>query len=501
MMVFIDRLSTPVFRRVSIFLLGLSALLLALQPLEAAGSTRDRPNIVLILADDLGWSDLGCYGSTLHQTPNLDRLAREGVRFSHGYAPAPICSASRAAILTGRSPARLQFEFVTKNAAGRQSWDTPLQSPDYTLDLPLTERTIGEVLRDAGYATGYYGKWHVSRHAGAYLHWSKTHGPLQQGFMEGDQEFGSHPYGYRGDAGRTFGDHPPGDFGPDALTDRAIDFLRRHRERPFFLYLSHYYVHTPVHTRLQWLHERHRRAGLSDARAAFAAMVETLDHLVGRVLGALDELGLAERTLVVFTSDNGGHPEYSANAPLRGSKWNLYEGGIRVPFLARWPGRIRSGTVSDEPVIGTDLFPTFAEAAGAALPPGVPLDGRSLRSAWSAGPGAKPRPERALVWHFPYYHPEGEKLFGAARREIGVNDFAVSQTRPHSAIRAGDFKLLKFAEGGRTELYQVSKDIGEQQDLAGHQPERARALQAQLEESLASVRARRARPRTAETSP
>ncbi len=195
------------------------------------------PNIVFILADDLGWRDLSCYGSAVHRTPHLDRLAGEGMRFTSGYAAASICSASRSAILTGRSPARLQFEFVPKARPGRQSWETALQTPDYTLDLPLEERTVGEVLGEAGYATGFFGKWHVSRHRGRYLEWSDTHGPFQQGFAEGDQEFGSHPYGYAKP-------NPPLDralrgaeFPDDELTARAIEFVRKPRDRPFF-YLS-----------------------------------------------------------------------------------------------------------------------------------------------------------------------------------------------------------------------------------------------------------------------
>jgi len=476
----------------------LQAASLALLGAAACGAATTRPNIVFILADDLGWRDLGCYGSPWHRTPHLDRLAVEGLRYTQAYSAAPICSPSRASILTGRSPARLHFEFVTKMQAGAQEWGTPLQSPPYTLDLPLAERTIGEELQNAGYATGFFGKWHVSRHHGSYLRWSPTHGPLQQGFAVGDEEFGSHPYSYPAGEKRGFGEFAPGEFPPDALTDKAIAFVRTPRDRPFFLYLSHYYVHTPVHTRMRWLYDHHRKT-LPDPRAAYAAMVETLDHEVGRLLKALDAAGLTENTLVVFTSDNGGHPEYASNAPLRGSKWNLYEGGIRVPLLVRWPGRVPAGRTTDAPMIGTDLYPSFCDAVGIALQPGTAPDGASALRVWEGKAAAAPT--RALTWHFPYYHPEGERLFSSAKPDIGIDDFKVSQTRPQSAIRVGDFKLVTFAESGRTELYRLTDDLGEQRDLGPSMPDKVRDLAGQLERTLDAVAARRALPRAAAVSP
>ncbi len=454
---------------------------------HAAASSEARPNIVFILADDLGWKDLGSTGSPWHRTPQLDRLAREGTRFTQAYNPAPICSAARAAILTGKSPARLKFEFVTKQQPGAQVWSTPLTPPPYTLDLPLEERTIGEVLRDGGYATAFFGKWHVSRHHGSYLKWSPMHGPLQQGFAVGDEEFGSHPYSYpRGEKG-DFGDFKLGEFPPDALTEKALAYLREKRDRPFFLYLSHYYVHTPIHTRMRWLFD-HYRATLSEERAAYAAMVETLDHLVGRVLSELETQGLAKNTLVIFTSDNGGHPEYASNAPLRGSKWNLYEGGVRVPFIARWPGRVAAGAVNGETVMTSDVFATFAAAAGATLRAGEGMDAQNLVAILEGK--ARMVTDRALVWHFPYYHPEGDRLYPAAKREIGVDDFAVSQTRPHSAIRVGGHKLIHFYEDGRDELYDLVADPAEARNVAVQLPEVRTELRARLEAYLKSVGAR-----------
>ena len=452
------------------FILSLIALV------SPAGATP--PNIVFILADDLAWSDLGCYGHPYHHTPNLDRLAEQGMRFTQAYAPAPICSASRAAILTGKTPARLNFEFVTKDKPGRQNLKQPLEAPPYTLNLPLKESTLAEVLTPAGYATGFFGKWHVSQHHNGYLGWSPTHGPMQQGFAEGTSEFGSHPYGYKAHLELKTTPVADGTFPEDALTAAALGYLKKHRDERFFLYLSQYFVHDPVHSRCQWLIEKYRAKlppGSLDIRASYAAMVESLDHLVGRVLDELNALKLADDTLVVFMSDNGGHPNYTANAPLRGSKWNLYEGGIRVPFIVRWPGHTPAGTVCDEPVHGCDLLPTFAELASAQT---GAVDGISIGPLLSDP--AQKLPERPLLWHFPYYHPE--KGFAKAPSHIGTSDFVTSQTRPQSAIRVGRHKLIHFDEDDRDELYDLETDPGETANLATAQPE----LNARLRERLAT---------------
>ncbi len=449
------------------------------------------PNIVFILADDLGIADLRSYGSAWHDTPNLDRLARQGRRFTSAYAAAPICSASRAALLTGRSPARLGLEFVIKDPPAVPPTDHLLQPPPYPRELPLSEVTLAEVLGPAGYRTGYFGKWHLNPHAGAYLKWSDTLGPLQQGYAEGNETFGSHPYSERGNAGAPRPPLAAGDYGRDELTERAIDFLRAHRHERFFLHLSHYYVHDPIRSRAAWLIDKYRArlpAGADPRRATYAAMVETLDHLVGQVLQELDTLGLSENTLVVFTSDNGGHPVFAANGPSRGSKWNLYEGGLRVPWIVRWPGRIPAGTESSAPFIGTDLLPTLSAAAGVAPPAGVTLDGEDVLPLWT-GAGAA-RSDRSFVWHFPYYHPEVK--FAEALSRIGVNDFAISQTRPHSAVRSGHRVLLHFWETGVSELYDTVRDPGQQVDLAPTDPEGARRLRTRLEAELKQQGARSA---------
>ncbi|MFH1300522.1 MAG: sulfatase [Planctomycetota bacterium] len=452
-----------------------------------ASPAAEQPNIVFILADDLGWKDLACYGGTLADTPHLDQLVSEGMKFTNAYSPAPICSASRAAILTGKTPARLHFEFVTKPART----DPPFRDllpPPYTRDLPLKEITLGEMLQQAHYATGFFGKWHVSEHYKAYLGWSPTHGPKQQGFQTAVETFGSHPYAKQFDWKPV--DFQKDEFPPDAVTENAIQFLKQPRDKPFFLYLSYFHVHTPVRSPTDWLVKKYAdkaAAGPGDAklRTHYGAFIETLDHYVGQVLAALDQNGLRDSTLVVFTSDNGGHPEYADNGPLRGSKWNLYEAGIRVPFLVRWPKHVAADSVCAVPVSGVDLFPTFCEVAGGDCAD-LTLDGKSLVPLLEGK--ATDWPNRALTWHFPYYHPE--KGYTKAKETIGVNDFAVSKTRPVSAIRVGDWKLLKFYESGKRELYDLRSDPSEQQDLSVRQPERMAQLSTQLKQMLQNMQAR-----------
>lgn len=477
--------------RLSLFPLTSAIMMLAWIQAHAA---EPRPNILFILADDLGWSDTGCYGSEYFETPHLDRLASEGIRFTAAYAPAPICSASRAALLTGKTPARLQFEFVTKTTPGFQPMVTQLRAPPYPLDLPLGETTIAEVLADTGYETAFFGKWHLNRHHGGYLGWSPTHGPQTQGFKVAENDFGGHPYAYYKDRSqRAFIETADGEFPVDGLTDRAVAFLKRDRSSPFFLVVSHYHVHDPVHTRLRWLHDQClARIPASHPRrevlAHYGSMVATLDHQVGELLAALADKDLADSTLVVFTSDNGGHPEYAGNAPLRGSKWNLYEGGIRVPLIVRWPGKIAPGGICGSPVSGTDLFPTFAEAAdavGTKTPDGISLHGLFQQ------PTCEPE-KRSLLWHFPFYHPETG--FEEAPARIGEDDGITSQTRPHSAIRDGDWKLIHFHEDGRDELYDLASDPGEWHDLSLTEPELTARLAGKLRTALEESRARMPAP-------
>lgn len=464
--------------------------------IAAADTAQPRPNILFILADDLAWSDLGCYGHPWHETPHLDRLAADGMRFTNGYAPAPICSASRASFMTGKTPARLHFEFVTKDNPGRPQHrgGQLMRSPPYTLNLPLAERTVAERLGDAGYHTAFFGKWHLNAHHGRYLGWSPKHGPQQQGFQTAVEDFGSHPYSYRK------GNKPApiteaGQFPVDSMTDKATAFLKGEHDAPFFLMASHFYVHTPVKTPCEWLLKKYDEkipaaAPNRKKQIAYAAFLETLDHYVGQLLAALDASGHRDDTIVVFTSDNGGHPEFAGNGPLRGSKWNLYEGGVRVPFIVRRPGQVPAGTTNSTPVIGYDLVPTFAAMANAPVDVAAEkLDGQDLTAAFEK---TEQKPDRALYWHFPYYHPE--KGYEKAQADIGVNDFAVSQTHPHSAVRSGKYKMLFFHEDQRTELYDLSKDIGEQQDIIQKTPAVAEEMRQLLATYLDDADARLPRP-------
>jgi arylsulfatase A len=464
--------------------LRIAALLLAVAEVvpAAAAST---PNILVLLADDLGWRDVGYAGHEHYRTPNIDRIAREGIRFDEAHSAAPICSPSRAALLTGRSVARLQYEFVPKFAAGRPQGPQPLQPPDFPTELPADMPTVATQLRAAGYDTAFFGKWHLNRHQGHYLGWRPGHGPESFGFEHCVDDFGAHPYGYGGkQAPRVAGDG----FLADSLTTAAVEYLRKPRDKPFLLWFSFYHVHDPFHSpcteRVAW-HQARLPAGASPKRAHYAAMVETLDHEVGRLLAALDESGLAENTLVIFTSDNGGHPEVSANAPLRGSKWNLYQGGVHVPLAMRWPARIQPGSFSAVPVIGMDLTATMLAAAG--QPQEIALDGKSLLPCLQGNADASWH-ERPLLWHFPYYQPETR--FEQAKADIGIEDFSIARSHPHAALRIGHHKLIHFFETERPELYDLANDPSERNDLSSSDPQRAAAMQQHLLESLRSVDAR-----------
>jgi uncharacterized sulfatase len=271
------------------------------------------------------------------------------------------------------------------------------------------------------------------------------------------------------------------------MIDRASNYLKQKHDQPFFLMVSMFHVHTPVKTECQWLLDKYERSIPSDSparkrRVTYAAFVETLDHYVGNLLTAIDAANLAEETLVVFLSDNGGHPEYATNAPLRGSKWNLYEGGIRVPFVMRWPGQIKPGTQSETPVIGYDLLPTFVKLAGGSA---NKVDGIDISAVFK---NSDQDLDRSLIWHFPYYHPE--RGYKHAIDEIGIGDFAVSKTHPQSAIMQGDHKLLYFYEQPREELYDLSDDRGEQNSLTKSRPAVSNKLRDQLLQQLRDQDAR-----------
>jgi uncharacterized sulfatase len=396
------------------------------------------PNLILILADDLGYSDLGCYGNTFNSTPHLDRLARDGVRFTQFYA-GPVCSPTRANLQSGQDQARFG---ITQHIPGHRRPYAKLTDPVVPLQLPLEVITFAEVLRDAGYTTGYFGKWHLG---------GAGFGPQAQGWTTA-QEF----------AGNT-GESPQRRTAA-LIAEKGVEFITAHRNRPFLLQLSHTAVHIPLSTTPELLAKYQTRPPMPGypSRPEYAGLLEELDQAVGRIVATVDRLGLAERTLIIFLSDNGGlvHEQsgriVTSNTPLRGEKGTLYEGGIRVPAIARWPGTIPAGTTSATPAHSYDLHPTFLELGGARPPPSQPRDGLSL-AALLRDPRA-PLARDTLYWHLPHYH----------------------HSTPASAIRRGDWKLIEFFEDNSLELYDLGSDLGEKTNLAAREPARARDLQQAL---------------------
>lgn len=442
-----------------------AALLLAFLAWTASAQN---PNFVLILADDLGWADLGCYGSDFHETPRLDRLSAEGLRFTDAYAACQSCSPTRASILTGRYPARLH---LTDWIPGRTPDGAQLSPPNWTNFLRRAEVTLAEALAPAGYVSAAIGKWHLGKPG-----WF----PRDQGFTVSfaGSAAGSHgsmypPY-WPVSRLRLFGLQPIEDVREDEyLTDRltreAERFLEANRDRPFFLYLSHFAVHGPIQGPPELVRKyKAKSPGASHHNPEYAAMLESLDESSGRILDKLAALGLERDTLVVFYSDNGGLSKGGAvtsNRPLRGEKSTAWEGGVRVPLILRWPGVIPSGAVTGEPVTSTDLFPTFLEAAG--VDPPAAIDGKSLLplargEEFDRGP---------IYWHAPHYNAHTPVL----------------TMTPYGAVRDGDWKLIERYEDGSVELYNLADDVGETRDLAAERPEITARFRSLLSDWRASL--------------
>jgi arylsulfatase A-like enzyme len=426
-----------------------------------------RPNVVMILVDDLGWADLGCAGSSFYETPNIDRLARRGMRFTNAYAACPVCSPSRAAILSGKHPARLHLTDWLPGRGDRPS--QMLLRPRIRQELPLEEITLAEVLRPDGFATASVGKWHL----GGPRFW-----PERQGFdvNVGGTETGSPPGGYFRFQTPSLMALTDDEYLTDRLTDEAARFIQRHWDQPFFLYLAHYAVHIPLQAKPE-IEAKYRAKAKDSSRhgnPVYAAMIESLDEGIGNLIRALDDLKIADRTVVVFTSDNGGlsveegpNTPSTSNSPLRAGKGYLYEGGIRVPMIISGPCVARPGSVCDVPVSGLDLFPTVIAWAGEKPAHASSIDGESLVPLLK-GDGTLQRDD--LYWHYPHYSNQGGK--------------------PGGAIRKGDLKLIEWYEDGRIELYDLRRDIGEVQDLAAQRPEQATQLRARLLKWRESVGAR-----------
>ncbi|MFG0334889.1 MAG: sulfatase [Maioricimonas sp. JB049] len=429
-----------------------------------AAAAETRPNIVLILADDLGWTDLACMGSQYYETPHIDRLAQQGVTLRSFYV-SQNCAPTRAALISGQYAPRTGIYTVGTFNRGREQ-DRGMVPPENQRLLPTDTVTIAQALQQAGYATGMFGKWHLGN--------TKDHHPSQRGFDEALVSNGRH---------FKFRTIPPtpkpadGVYLADFLTDRAVDFIDRHRDEPFFLYLPHFAVHVPLHARADLISRYRAKAGVDGHNdPVYAAMIHSVDESVGRVMDALERHSLTGNTLLIFTSDNGGVGGYRVpgtherkgttdNTPLRGGKGMLYEGGVRVPFIARWPGQIPAGSQTDAPVAHVDLYPTFVDVAGGALPEGYTLDGTSAVDVLKQPETAHDRPP--IYWHFPGY------LESYIEEEVW-------RTTPVSVIRDGDFKLLEFFEDERLELYNLSEDIGEERDLAAELPGKTRELHEKL---------------------
>lgn len=439
------------------------------------------PNIIFILIDDMGWRDLTCYGSTFYETPHIDRLAREGMRFTDAYAACPVCSPTRASLMTGKYPATVGItNFIPGNAWGK------LMGVPYFHELPEGEVTVAEALRQGGYKTFHVGKWHLGgehrwpEHCGFDINVAGCNWGLpRRGFFS--------PYG-----NPRMSDGPDGEYLTDRLTDEAIRLMRSAGGQPYFLHMSHYAVHVPIQAPAELVRKYERKArdmGLDQVQAfedgehfpclhkkdqrirrrllqsdpVYAAMVENLDTNVGRLLDVLDELGQANDTIVIFTSDNGGlstaEGSPTCNAPLCEGKGWMYDGGVREPLLVRWPGHVKAGGTCDVPVTSPDFYPTFLEAAALDPMPDQHCDGVSLMPLLRGG-GAETLGRDAIFWHYPHYSNQGG--------------------RPACAVRAGDWKLIEFFEDAKIELYNLRDDIEEEHDLAAAQPRRVRELHAKL---------------------
>jgi len=409
---------------------------------DASSQPQKRTNIIFILADDLGWADVGCYGNTYNETPNIDKLASQGIKFTQAYAAAPVCSPYRAALLTGQYPARVGIIDYMR-------WESDPLSKNHV--------TISEMLQKSGYKTGLIGKWHLTGY--------KDKGakdevyPTEHGFDEAilwekdkkDQNFDA-----------WYDDK--NEYITDRLGEEAVQFIERSKNQPFFLYLSHYAVHTWLGGKGHLINKyrfknaegRYKRGGYYEDKIkiwkeqyvtpSLGAVLESLDQTVGMVMNKLDELGLSENTIVVFTSDNGGEEFVTSNAPLRAGKSTLYEGGLRVPLVIRWPGKISANTVSDFATCNFDFYPTLLEAAEITPDPGQKLDGKSILPVLKDPEFKTDR--KTFYWHYPL---EKKHFLGG---------------RSSGAIRHGDWKLIEYFDTGEIELYNLADDIGEKQNLA-----------------------------------
>lgn len=464
---------------------GLAAAIPSVVLTVIPGQQKPKPNVIFILLDDFGYSDLGCYGSKFYESPNIDNLARQGVRFTDAYAACPVSSPTRASIMTGRYPVKTG---ITDWIPGRQATNSgsatdKLIARPFTLNLALGEVTIAEILRQNGYKTMISGKWHLGEDS---LYWPENQGfdINMGGFSKGSPVRNSKANGYFSPYGNPrLKDGPAGEYLTDRSTDEAIRFIAENRNNPFFLYLPYYAVHNPMQAKEEHIRKFTEKAaltglgkaeaftrdkdwirpGMSDnfkeriiqSNPVYAAMIWSVDENIGRLLAKLDELNIADNTIIIFTSDNGGlatsEGSPTCNAPLRAGKGWLYEGGIRVPLIIRYPGKAKPGTVIHTPVSSIDYLPTIAEMTGTDTGKAL-SDGVSFVSLFKKDK----MKERPLFWHYPHYSNQG--------------------VEPGSAIRLGKYKLIDNFERERQELYDLEADLSETNDISGANPGKTKEL-------------------------
>ncbi len=443
----------------------------------SSAHAEEKPNVVFLFADDLGWTGLGCFDSDFYETPNLDALAASGVKFTNAYSACTVCSPTRASLMTGMYPAKLKLtDFLT----GQNRPFAKLKIPNWTQQLDSHYVTIAEALKNAGYRTAHVGKWHLS-----------GKGDNSAGTMPTDQGF---DVSYDGPAPRNGYFVKDSDrsvtgtnYLTDVLTDKACEFIDQSKDDPFFLYFAYHVPHTPIQGRADLVEYFQTKLKNTSAKKPllhdnpkYAAMVKSMDQSVGRILKTLEQHRLTDKTLVVFTSDNGGltqrygkHDRFTENLPLRRGKGSAYEGGVRVPLITRWPAGGALGQVCDTPVMSIDFYPTLLEFTGATgkLEHNQSIDGVSLVPLINGESlnGSSQLVQRDLFWHYPHYHAGGDG--------------------PYSAVRSGNFRLIEFHEDKSLRLYDLTNDIGEQNDLVNTMPDKSRDLLKRLNEWRASVQA------------
>ena len=481
------RFSRPLSRRMFLKTVVAAGVAAALgTPRRMPGAQAKPLNFILILVDDLGWTDLACFGSRYYETPNLDKLCSQGMKFTNAYAACAVCSPTRAAVQTGRYPARLGItDWIRarfqggkmppdkKNPSGyaRAGRGAKVLCPRNALWMESEEVTIAEALKPAGYVSCHIGKWHLGM---------DDHYPDKQGydFNRGGCDYGQPPSYFDPYTNNRLKQGIPtlkprrtGEYLTDREGDEAVKFITARKDKPFFLHLAHYAVHTPIQAKKDLIAKYKARKPTNQKNPTYAAMVESVDDATGRIMKCLDDLGIAGRTVIIFTGDNGGLLGPTHNAPLRAGKGWPYEGGIRVPLIVRWPGAVKAGGVCDVPVTSVDYLPTIWEASGVKVLRDREMDGESIVPLLKQTGKLK---RKAIFWHFPHYRGRG--------------------IPPYSIIREGEWKLIKRYDGKQYELFNLKDDLSEKTDLAGKMPDKVKELDRRLAAWLQHVGARMPKP-------